>query len=488
MRWENSKRLIYGSLVCLSPDGFNSFLFATVANRDADKLREGIIDVTIETNVEIQFNVPHTMVESSSYFESYRHVLKSLQAMNENNLPFQRYIVGEKPKEEDDDLALFRDINDNEEKKVFIDTPRYLRNSLPKYDLTPLMKKKYKNLGKDIDILADGKWPIQAFTSLDDSQYAAVKNALTKEISIVQGPPGTGKTYIGLKIAQVLLAKSNSQYWNRRDRPILVICYTNHALDQFLEEILKFNDNIVRVGSRSKVEALQKYNVSNLKRDPKIAYPRDMRTNFAKIRERMTSLTEQMNQVSVRIEATKNYVLTEAELEPFMGAALDKIENGIHAVSGEWMSTGKSKSLIEEWLGLGRTIMDQPLEEEMDNMNIEVDHEEEEVAAEENIDIEEDAQNELERRMLDLDDEPNKDIVNELRQSKERAMKNVAFVDFPDENAGENQGGGWQISKKELKRRKKKVKQELLKDTTADRFRLRFEADPWGLDRRETAL
>ena len=38
--WENSKRLIFGSLMCLSKDKFESFVFATVANRDVQDLRQ----------------------------------------------------------------------------------------------------------------------------------------------------------------------------------------------------------------------------------------------------------------------------------------------------------------------------------------------------------------------------------------------------------------------------------------------------------------
>ena len=34
VQWENSKRLIFGSLLCLSKDNFESFVFATVANRE----------------------------------------------------------------------------------------------------------------------------------------------------------------------------------------------------------------------------------------------------------------------------------------------------------------------------------------------------------------------------------------------------------------------------------------------------------------------
>lgn len=45
--------------------------------------------------------------------------------------------------------------------------------------------------------------------------------------------------------------------------PILVICYTNHALDQFLEGILPVTDRILRVGGQSKNENLKNHNLSN---------------------------------------------------------------------------------------------------------------------------------------------------------------------------------------------------------------------------------
>lgn len=41
-----------------------------------------------------------------------------------------------------------------------------------------------------------------------------------------------GKTHVGLKIAQALL--NNHEAWSNGS-PMLVVCYTNHALDQFLE-------------------------------------------------------------------------------------------------------------------------------------------------------------------------------------------------------------------------------------------------------------
>jgi len=48
-------------------------------------------------------------------------------------------------------------------------------------------------------------------------------------------------------------------------RPILVTCHTNHALDQFLESILEYTDNLVRLGGRSKNKSLDKYLLKNVK-------------------------------------------------------------------------------------------------------------------------------------------------------------------------------------------------------------------------------
>ena len=59
--------------------------------------------------------------------------------------------------------------------------------------------------------------------------------------------------HLSLKqIAKILL--HNKTVWRTKSMqgPILVVCYTNHALDQFLEEIYEFQkEGIVRVGSRS---------------------------------------------------------------------------------------------------------------------------------------------------------------------------------------------------------------------------------------------
>ncbi|KAG1717605.1 P-loop containing nucleoside triphosphate hydrolase protein [Suillus lakei] len=84
---------------------------------------------------------------------------------------------------------------------------------------------------------------------LDKSQAASLLAGLTQKLSLIQGPPGTGKSFIG-----ALLAKAIHDHTKQK---ILVVCYTNHALDQFLEDLMKIgipDINMVRLGSRANAQ------------------------------------------------------------------------------------------------------------------------------------------------------------------------------------------------------------------------------------------
>jgi superfamily II DNA or RNA helicase len=91
----------------------------------------------------------------------------------------------------------------------------------------------------------------------------AVKVMVRNKVALVQGPPGTGKTHVAGLFARIL-------YQNRLSfdsRPVIIVCYTNHALDQLLNHILKFTQNVVRVGGRSKDENMAKYSLFNLSKN-----------------------------------------------------------------------------------------------------------------------------------------------------------------------------------------------------------------------------
>lgn len=165
----------------------------------------------------------------------------------------------------------------------------WLQMGADAYDMSCIFPDLEKNLGrKTINVCEE--WPPFAST-LDPSQLRALKHALTREISLIQGPPGTGKTFLGLLAIRVLLANyvvtdriptQSSSHLKYRVRsfgnfvspaaaprlfrlPILVVCFTNHALDQFLEGIYAHDRQVVRIGGRSKSATLQSRSLSELK-------------------------------------------------------------------------------------------------------------------------------------------------------------------------------------------------------------------------------
>ena len=307
--WEHSKRLIFGSLLCLSPDNFrNKVFFAVVTNREPHEVSRGFLQVMFQGGAELiahkHFGTEFVMVESLAYYEASQYILRSLQTAEVNTMQrFTNYLIYNKCED--------------------IHPPGYIDNRSSTYDIQFIVKKEmlkteerraYQHRSHlhywrsfptntsdeftQVDIMDDSKWPGIDMTELDESQLKAIKKALTQELSVIQGPPGTGKTYIGLKIVQALL--KNKHVWNStnihwdamiddpfnfdymfHDRldgrldshspvsPILVLCFTNHALDQFLEGILELHNDptlkLIRIGRRSRNERIQECNLSNVK-------------------------------------------------------------------------------------------------------------------------------------------------------------------------------------------------------------------------------
>ncbi|KAG0721344.1 NFX1-type zinc finger-containing protein 1 [Chionoecetes opilio] len=266
MKLENSKRLMYGNLVCFSNDNFATMILGSVADRSPEALKEGIIGIEFESDIsEFDMSGNFTMVESRAYFMAYKHVLQALKEMP-NNIPMEKYVVHVEglvnpPRylgvENPYDLRVIRSKSMMKNSEAF---NRFFREELA--EAQEEVAQDVRHLEK-VQIARDlAEWPSADDLGLDSSQRRALHSALTRELAIIQGPPGTGKTYLGLKIVQTLL--HNSQVWKDKDNPILVVCFTNHALDQFLEGMTTFTNSIVRVGSRTKSETIEKYQINKL--------------------------------------------------------------------------------------------------------------------------------------------------------------------------------------------------------------------------------
>ncbi|KAB7497578.1 NFX1-type zinc finger-containing protein 1 [Armadillidium nasatum] len=271
---ENSKRLMYGNILCISSDNFETMIAATIFSRD--KLVNHVIAVKLETEpFHLDFKENYTMIESKAYFVSYKHTLKALQDIRE--VPLKDYIVH---------------VNET--------------NSPPDY-LSRFTSYEY-NIDKKLTIIVRDPvmyWPSSKELRLDESQRRALHGALTRQMAVIQGPPGTGKTYLGLLITKILL--SNKETWNpQKGHPLLVVCYTNHALDQFLEGMLSFTTNLCRVGSRSQNEALAQYQINKLMYRSLKSPDNDMVDRmFYQMRMELKQLQNVINKISEMINLLK---------------------------------------------------------------------------------------------------------------------------------------------------------------------------------------
>lgn len=233
------------------------------------------------------------LLEASGSFFAYEPVLRSLQLMQAIDLPFQRYLLPTQQQPPPDGAEPAA-------------APAALEMQLPAYvaaatayDLRLLARPNAS--AADLEALravrlADvDAFPLDALraaTTFDDRQLEAIRAALFSEVSLIQGPPGTGKTYVGVQIMRLLL--SNCQNAERNPAgddappdpgraavprampdvgPILCVCFTNHALDQFLEALLdarcvRHPADLVRVGGRSKSDRLTPHNLIALAREP----------------------------------------------------------------------------------------------------------------------------------------------------------------------------------------------------------------------------
>ncbi|KRX04639.1 P-loop containing nucleoside triphosphate hydrolase [Pseudocohnilembus persalinus] len=180
--------------------------------------------------------------EPNTYYEQYQNTLAALQVKNLHNFPFQEQI-----------LKLSQDIK----------KPAYLNEQNNQFNFK-LNDNYDENLNENpnqngqVQNVEENQWELNFDQVLNKDQFEAFKNTFQRELSLIQGPPGTGKTYLGSKIVEQLLLNKNK--WNS-NTPIIVFSQTNHGLDQFLQRVLKFTNNVIRVGGFSKDINMKEYNL-----------------------------------------------------------------------------------------------------------------------------------------------------------------------------------------------------------------------------------
>lgn len=254
IKWASSKLLQHGNLVCLFPTPMvdsNTEITSKIAfdiqesikNNEKDPICCIVLDRVEKKENDIKLLlIPYSdsdiycflenlassfiLFESPCYFKSVEPVLKSLKSLNEDTLPFK-------------DILLCNNLNP--------EMPEYIKNC-PNVDISIILKDKSPTKFVDLNY----QWIPEEISYLDSSQLKSLKHILTNKVSMIQGPPGTGKTFLGVRAAKIILKHLSTNYKNKR--PIVFICYTNHALDQMLEHLIDDVPDLIRIGSRSKSE------------------------------------------------------------------------------------------------------------------------------------------------------------------------------------------------------------------------------------------
>ncbi|KAH8693395.1 hypothetical protein GQ44DRAFT_792364 [Phaeosphaeriaceae sp. PMI808] len=183
---------------------------------------------------------------------AFQPTLKALQRMKrDSEIPFQ------------ETLAPTHKTSSRQE--VLLDPPAYSLERNFRFNLKCLMKG-----GSDLWLSPRGEFnteKLKASSTLDDKQAIALIHGLTTELALIQGPPGTGKSYVGIAMIKVLLDNTHRGHHRLRAQrpdigPVICVCYTNHALDQLLEELHSSGvTQIIRIGSQSKSEVLKPLNL-----------------------------------------------------------------------------------------------------------------------------------------------------------------------------------------------------------------------------------
>ncbi|KAJ5670148.1 uncharacterized protein N7477_005511 [Penicillium maclennaniae] len=268
--WQGSSRLEEGGLACfLSAQGIQKklvFFEVTVKNASKDRgdqKKSSLVSDRFPPSITVKLatcleqdlislgqlyseKVTGVLVDFHGLIPAtFTPILKNLQRIQrEGEFSFRKWVLPGRKEDEG---------SNNIPPPVYARKPGFL------FPLKSITKFGADQVGLDpstpnsIDILK-----LQSHTGLDHGQCQGLIAALTREYALIQGPPGTGKSYVGVKLVQALLEIKKKAKLG----PILVICYTNHALDQFLKHLLDIGiEKIMRIGGRSQASELEGKNL-----------------------------------------------------------------------------------------------------------------------------------------------------------------------------------------------------------------------------------
>jgi hypothetical protein len=143
------------------------------------------------------------MVETTSYFEAYRHVLQALQKIPSQQFPLASYILYLShditppdyvtPTTRFDFTPLLVPLKSSVKTstKLSINPDRSsLKNEQPIFQITYDQQNIVNRQHTKVTLLNRNEWPTSDKMQLNQKQNEALMLALTKKVALIQGPPG----------------------------------------------------------------------------------------------------------------------------------------------------------------------------------------------------------------------------------------------------------------------------------------------------------
>jgi hypothetical protein len=271
--WDKTGRLPFNAmvaLVCFSTAGLE-VVFCKVIVRDVDRLVRDVAEVTLQpyetrdiatlerwqsTSRDVRHggnSVTFMMEFNKVLYLVYEPILRALQTIRPASMPFLEYLAPKAPpalgeqRMEPPMFCLARRFSFNLS-SVIQSHPREGGDAPKALRLHPFQETSRNEC----------EAALARYSTLERDQVKALIQALCSRVACIQGLPGTGKSLIGSLLTQIIVEAKVS--------PVLVVCYTNHALDQFLCHLLDAGiTSLVRIGGQSKEPRLERYNLSRMR-------------------------------------------------------------------------------------------------------------------------------------------------------------------------------------------------------------------------------
>lgn len=241
--------------------------------REKGKLAVSLLDLQLDNmDFELQKGDRVAIIDCKTFSPEYIPVLKALDAQKRNGIPFtdgQLLNIGPKP------TALASTPSDDEYGSDDTSTDSttitvlggLVTKMVDESTLDPIAQLRRKEAYR-MRLISQLTALVESAT-LDQGQLRSFVAALMSTVHCTQGPPGTGKSYLGVVLVRALMIIRSLWISARPDvgsPPILVLSYKNHAIDEFVLDLVEKERriNLIRVGGgKSADPRLAKYGERN---------------------------------------------------------------------------------------------------------------------------------------------------------------------------------------------------------------------------------